>query len=75
MIWILLLYVLPFFLSCILGYKVSKESGETKGQYLVGVVIMLIPLFNIVLLIFLLSEYLKEPKIIKIIKEYLKQPL
>jgi hypothetical protein len=75
MIWILLLYVLPFFLSIILGYKVSKEAGETKGQYLVGVLIILIPLLNIVFLIFLLSEYLKEPKIIKIIKEYLKQPL
>ena len=75
MIWILLLYVLPFFLSCILGYKVSKEAGETKGQYLVGALAMLVPLLNIVFLIFLLSEYLKESKTIKIIKEYLKQPL
>jgi hypothetical protein len=75
MIWILLFYVLPFLLSCILGYKVSKEAGETKGQYLLGVLIILIPLLNIVFLIFLISEYLKEPKIIKSIKEYLKQPL
>ena len=75
MIWILLLYVLPFFLSCILGYRLSKEAGETKGQYLVGVLVMLVPLLNIVFLIFLFSEYVKESKTIKIIKEYLKQPL
>jgi hypothetical protein len=75
MIWILLIYVLPFLLSCGLGYKVSKESGETKGQFLVGVLVMLVPLLNIVFLIFLLSEYVKEPKTIKSIKEYLKQPL
>ena len=75
MIWILLLYVLPFFLSIILGYKVSKESGETKGQYLLGALAMLVPLLNIAFLMFLLAEYLKESKTIKIIKEYLKQPL
>ena len=75
MIWILLLYVLPFFLSCILGYKVSKESGETKGQYLLGVLAMLIPLLNIAFLMYLIAEYLKESKTIKSIKEYLKQPL
>jgi hypothetical protein len=75
MIWILLLYVLPFFISCILGYRVSKESGETKGQYLLGVFIVMIPLLNILFVMFLISEFLKEPKIIKNIKEYLKQPL
>ena len=75
MTWILLLYVLPFLLSCILGYKISKESGETKGQFFFGVLVLLVPLLNIVFLIFLLSEYVKEPKIIKNIKEYLKQPL
>lgn len=75
MIWILLLYVLPFFLSCILGYKLSKEAGETKGQYLLGALVMLIPLVNILLLVIVLVEYLKESKTIKSIKEYLKQPL
>ena len=75
MIYILLFYVLPFLLSCILGYKISKESGETKGQFLLGVLAMLVPLLNIVFLIFLLSESLKKSKTIKSIKEYLKQPL
>ena len=75
MIWILLLYVLPFFLSCILGYKLSKEAGVTKGQYLLGVLAMLIPLVNILLLIIVLVEYLKESKTIKSIKKYLKQQL
>jgi hypothetical protein len=75
MIWILLLYVLPFLLSCGLGYKLSKELGETKGQFLLGVLTMLVPLLNIAFLIFLLSESLKESKTIKNIKEYLKQPL
>ena len=75
MIWILLLYVLPFFLSCILGYKVSKKLGETKGDYLTGVLILVIPLFNIAFLIFLTLKFIEESKTIKIIKEYLKQPL
>jgi heme/copper-type cytochrome/quinol oxidase subunit 2 len=75
MIWILLLYVLPFFISCILGYRVSKESGETKGQYLLGVLAMLIPIFNIVFIMYVISEILEKSKTIKNIKEYLKQPL
>ena len=75
MIWILLLYVLPFFLSIILVYKLSKESGGTKGEYLLGVLFLLVPLVNILLLVVFLAEYLKESKTIKSIKEYLKQPL
>ena len=75
MIWILLLYVLPFFLSIILGYKTSKESGETKGQYLLGTLAMLVPLLNIAFVVVVLAEFLSESKTIKSIKEYLKQPL
>lgn len=75
MIWILLLYVLPFFLSTILLYKFSKEDGETKGKYLLGVLLLLIPLVNILLLLVMLVEYLNETEIIESIKEYLKQPL
>jgi hypothetical protein len=75
MIWILLLYVLPFFISCILGYKVAKESGETKGQYLLGVLAMLVPLLNILFINVTIINLLKESKTIKNIKEYLKQPL
>ena len=75
MIWILLFYVLPFFISCILGYKVAKESGETKGQYLLGVLAMLIPIFNIAFIMYVISEILEKSKTIKNIKEYLKQPL
>ena len=75
MIWILLLYVLPFLICCILGYKMSKELGETKGDYLVGVLILMIPLGNILFLIFLTLRFLEESKTIKSIKEYLKQPL
>ena len=75
MIYILLFYVLPFFLSCILGYKISKESGETKGQFLVGVLAMLVPVVNIAFIIAVLSEFLEKSKTIKNIKKYLKQPL
>lgn len=75
MIWILLFYVLPFLLSCGIGYKLSKEAGETKGQFLLSTLDMLVPLLNIAFLMYLIAKYLKEPKIIKSIKEYLKQPL
>jgi hypothetical protein len=75
MIWILLLYILPFFISCILGYKAGKESGETKGQFLLGVLTMLTPLLNIAFIIFVISEFLGKSKIIKNIRKYLKQPL
>jgi hypothetical protein len=75
MIWILLLYVLPFLVSCILGYKISKKSGETKGDYLVGVLLMLIPLLNITFILYLIISSLLKLKTIKDIKEYLKQPL
>jgi len=75
MIWILLFYVLPFFISCILGYKAAKELGETRGQFLLGVLTMLIPLLNIAFMIFVISKFLGKSKTIKNIKEYLKQPL
>jgi hypothetical protein len=75
MIWILLLYILPFFISCILGYRVSKELGETKGQFLLGALGMLIPLLNIAFIIFVISKFLGKSKIIKNIRKYLKQPL
>jgi uncharacterized membrane protein len=75
MIWILLLYVLPFLLSCGLGYKLSKESGETKGQFLLGVLVMLVPFLNIVYMNVAIIGLLLESKTIESIKEYLKQPL
>ena len=75
MIWILLFYALPFLLSCGIGYKLSKETGETKGQFLLGALDMSVPLLNIAFLMYLIAEYLSESKIIKSIKEYLKQPL
>jgi hypothetical protein len=71
MIWILLLYVLPFLLSCILGYKLSKGTSTTREQFLLFVLGMLVPLLNILFVMFLISE----SKTIKNIKEYLKQPL
>jgi hypothetical protein len=75
MIWILLFYVLPFISSVIIGYKHSKESGETRGQYLVGVLLVLIPLVNIAFIVAVMLEFLSKSKTIKHIKEYLKQPL
>ena len=75
MTWILLFYVLPFLLSCGIGYYVTKGTGETRGQFLLGVLTMLVPLLNIAFLMYLIAESLSESKIIKSIKEYLKQPL
>jgi hypothetical protein len=75
MIWILLLYVLPFVVSIILGYYSTKKENGTKGEYLKGVLIMLIPLINIVAAVILTAEVTPKLKIIQDIKEYLKQPL
>jgi hypothetical protein len=75
MIWILLLYVLPFFISCILGYKIAKESRLPKGQFLLDVLVMLIPFVNIIFIISVIDKFLEKSKTIKNIKEYLKQPL
>jgi uncharacterized protein YneF (UPF0154 family) len=76
MIWILLLYILPFIVSSVIGYYVSKKEGSsTKGEYVVGVLLMLIPILNIVVIGMFINELTPKLKIIQDIKEYLKQPL
>jgi hypothetical protein len=76
MIWILLLYVLPFTVSITIGYYVAKKEGSsTKGEYVVGVLLMLIPILNIVVIGMFINELAPKLKIIQDIKEYLKQPL
>ena len=76
MIWILLLYVLPFLISSAIGYYVSKKAdNSTKGEYLVGVLLMLIPILNIVVIGIFIHELTPKLKIVQDIKEYLKQPL
>jgi uncharacterized protein YneF (UPF0154 family) len=76
MIWILLLYVLPFIVSSAIGYYVAKKDGSsTIGEYLVGVLLMLIPILNIVVIGMFINELAPKLKIIQDIKEYLKQPL
>ena len=75
MIWFLLLYVLPFFASCIIGYRQCKQSGESKGDYLIGALIMLIPILNIAVLLVSFMQFLMKSKRVENIKEYLKQPL
>jgi hypothetical protein len=76
MIWILLLYVLPFIVSSVIGYYVSKKDGSsTKGEYVVGVLLMLIPILNIIVIGMFVYELAPKLKIIQDIKEYLKQPL
>jgi hypothetical protein len=75
MTWFLLLYVLPFFASCIIGYRVSKQSGETRGNYLIGVLFLLIPVFNIAMILVNFIQFLMKSKRIENIREYLKHPL
>ena len=76
MIWILLFYVLPFIASSVIGYYVAKKEGSsTIGEYLVGVLLMLIPILNIVVIGMFINELAPKLKIIQDIKEYLKQPL
>jgi hypothetical protein len=65
MIWILLLYVLPFLICCIAGYYMSKKSGETVGDYLRGVLFCLIPLMNILFIILLIGKSIHDDKSIQ----------
>jgi len=64
MIWILLLYVLPFIVCCVLGYYMSKTNGETMKDYLNSVLLCLIPLLNIIAVIagifFLIEDWIKN---------------
>jgi hypothetical protein len=62
MIWILLLYVLPFIICCVLGYYISKTNGETMGDYLNGVLFSLIPLMNILFILFTIRKYINDNK-------------
>ncbi len=75
MTWFLLLYVLPFFASCIIGYRVSKQSGESRGNYLIGALLMLIPIINIAIVLVSIIQFLLKSKRIEKIRDYLKQPL
>lgn len=75
MTWFLLLYVLPFFASCIIGYRISKQSGESRGNYLVGVLFLLVPVLNIAMLLVAFMQFLMKSKRIEKIRDYLKQPL
>lgn len=65
MIWILLLYVLPFLICCIAGYYMSKKNGETVGDYLQGVLVCLIPLMNILFIISLIVKTIHDDKSIQ----------
>lgn len=75
MTWFLILYVLPFFASCIIGYRQCKQSGESRGDYLIGALLMLIPMLNIAALLVSFIQFLLKSKHIESIRDYLKQPL
>lgn len=75
MTWFLLLYVLPFFAGCIIGYRVSKQSGESRGNYLVGALFMLVPMLNIAMVLVYFMQFLMKLKLTQNIRDYLKQPL
>lgn len=75
MTWFLILYVLPFFASCIVGYRMSKQSGDSRGNYLIGILFMLVPVLNIGFLVSFFIQFLMKSKRIESIRDYLKQPL
>ena len=51
MIWILLLYVLPLVLSTIVAYFWVKQEEETVKKFLEALLWLIIPLFNIVVVL------------------------
>jgi chromate transport protein ChrA len=63
MIWVILtLYGLPFLLCCILGYYKAKEQEETIGEYLQGVLFCLLPIINILFLVMIVVDNIKNNK-------------
>ena len=72
MIWILLLYMLPYLLCCIIGYYLSKRDGETVGDYLKGILFCLIPLMSILFLISILYKTIEKDRTIQ---EFLNKKL
>lgn len=75
MIWFLLLYILPLFLSVVIGYKLSKKEGETKREFLKGVLIMLIPIINIIFLMAICFVSIKDSRFWQKFEEYLDEEL
>ena len=65
MIWILLLYVLPFIVCCVLGYYMSKTTGDTMGDYLNGVLFSLITFLNILFIVMVVGENIRSNKSIQ----------
>jgi ABC-type transport system involved in multi-copper enzyme maturation permease subunit len=72
MIWILIFYIIPYILCCIVGYYLSKRDGETIGEYLIIVLFCLIPLMSILFLISTLYKIIKEDKTVR---EFLNRKL
>jgi hypothetical protein len=60
MIWILLLYVLPLVLGVIGAYMFVKADGGTVTEFLETLPLLLIPLFNIIVLIAFLLSLIQE---------------
>ncbi len=64
MIWILLLYVLPLVLSTIVLYFFIKQEEETVKKFLEVLPWLIIPLFNIAVVIaglfFIVHEWLEN---------------
>lgn len=75
MIYILLLYVLPFLLSIILVYKFCKKNNMTRKDFLNRSDFIIFPLINLIYPIDFIIEFLSKSKIIKNIKNYLNRKL
>jgi hypothetical protein len=60
MIWILLLYVLPLAISIVGAYWITKIEGGTVQDFLEPLPYLFIPLFNIVVIVIFIGDFLQE---------------
>ena len=53
MIPLLIFYIIPFIICCVVGYHFSIKNKETWGQYFTGVLLCLLPIVNIIIAVWL----------------------
>lgn len=57
MMLLLLFYIIPFLTCCVVGYHFSIKNKETWGQYLIGVLVCLLPVFNLIVAIWMVVVF------------------
>jgi Na+/melibiose symporter-like transporter len=57
MISLLIFYIIPFIICCVVGYHFSIKNKETWRQYFIGVLLCLLPIVNIIIAVFIVCKF------------------